>query len=45
MKPKILYYASSHALTPRQLYIGFKWRKYLRENELVNTDTWTTVCA
>ncbi len=45
MKPKILYYASSHALTPRQLYIGFKWRKYLRENELVNTVTWNTVCA
>lgn len=45
MRPKLLYYASSHALTPKQLYIGFPWRKKLRENELVNCNTWRQVCS
>lgn len=42
---KVLYYASSHALTAKDLYIGFKWKKYLRENEICHKETWPTICS
>ena len=38
-------YVSSSALGARDLFIGFNWKKYLRENELVSQESWMQVCA
>lgn len=45
MKRRLLYWATSYAVTGPQLFIGWKWRKYLRENEICNPQTIWGVCG
>lgn len=42
---KLLYWATSYGLSGSDLYAGWNWRKYLRQNEIVYKDTVTWLCG